>query len=1078
MSEANTVIEAGAGTGKTTRLVKVVLHALLVRRLPLETVVALTFTKKAAGELKERISLSLQEILQTPAIDLLRLKPWWPSPEAASTLDDLKTLAATALSVIDRAEISTIHSFAFSLLKRFPLASGIDPGAEIDDKGLRFDDLFRQEWPRWLTLELAEGSAHEAQWLELLSYVTLFEIEEVARRLADFTVPLEKLPLDDADLPKRLAVLHEETRALIKAHGADLNAGKVATACEEVLGIGAAGEWEKLETLSAETLQYLHKDPGSPMVWSSDVERLVTLQQAAKNVVARGDRVIALLTLRLAPFAALFRTRLLSEGCLTHSALLFLSKELVKTQSQIRERLKETWRLILIDEFQDTDPLQAELLVFLSEKPGHTAPDWRQVTLENGKLFTVGDPKQSIYRFRGADIAVYEDVSRMIVDQGGVQDTLRVNYRSQSQILAGVNTAFETIIQEIPRISPPYIPVESYHPQDPASPLHDVQLWLAISQQEQTVEEAQTTEAEAIAAWIQDHVQQRTLNRRDVALIFRTYSPMDRYIEALRRYDIPFVVESERYFYTTPEVTDFINLLHASDDPSDDLSLVGFLRSPLMGLPDETILRHRQAGTLEQLEGVRWVRRIGERLKREPLTDVMADIFENTFLLELAARSYHGDQTAANLEKLRRLLETLASQGITTMGALLTKLQEFFDDDKLEGENPLADENYDAVKLMTIHKAKGLEFRAVFLPSLHSELIAHRSDAFLYDWRTGALGLRVGTSFCNLDKFFLDEEARRREVAEQNRLLYVAMTRAKEHLVLSGGIHLKSSRKATFLKRLTDAWQIPLAEAVDGLVTYGHFNLTVRRLQKVEAKAEKPGKGETMMTGDIDPKAFAKVWADRTAQRKQAEATIPIKTPTGVIRDTWTVIRDDENTSYSSPTTYHVPLATTSGTGLGTLLHLFLQHWDFSARKCDMPSKLRQLAKNDYDAAIIDRAERILVTFMDSPDFKELQSSDILGREIPFFYEIKPEGVVRDKGPVVRSDPNASPRTTDHLPLTTSLMRGTMDIIYRTKDGTLVVGDYKSGATRAEHDYQAQAYLKAIHHALGEEATFKIISLV
>src|ERR1019366_3615418 len=176
--------------------------------------------------------------------------------------------------------------------------------------------------------------------------------------------------------------------------------------------------------------------------------------------------------------------------------------------------------------------------------------------------------------------------------------------------------------------------------------------------------------------------------------------------------------------------------------------------------------------------------------------------------------SYHGDQTVANLLKLRRLLESFAAEGITTMGLLLEKLEEFFNDDKIEGESPLADENYNVVRLLTIHKAKGLEYPVVFLPSLSSELKSHSSEPFIYDWRTQTMGLTIA-GYSNLDKLLLDEQTRRREAAEENRILYVAMTRARERLVLSGGIHLKSRRKKTYLLRLLEAWNLSL----DGLGT-------------------------------------------------------------------------------------------------------------------------------------------------------------------------------------------------------------------------------------------------------------------
>lgn len=486
----------------------------------------------------------------------------------------------------------------------------------------------------------------------------------------------------------------------------------------------------------------------------------------------------------------------------------------MKEHPSIREALKKHIGFILIDESQDTDPLQLELLVFLAEKEGQTATSLAEVRLAPGKLFVVGDPKQSIYRFRGADIAAYERIGQLLVDQGGRRETLDVNYRSQAQIIQVVNQAFTSIIQAVPEVSPPYVGVSPHHPKNPAHPVQDV-LPVAGGVRRGTIGRRRAGDRGGThrpvdsrgrrVSSVHDHRPpapgspvRRPLLYRDVALIFRTYSPMDRYIEALRRRGIPFAVESERYFFTTPEVTDVLNLLRAADDPSDLRALVGFLRGSLGGLTDEEILKRRQAGTLEDADPVRWLRTLTARLGREPLAEVLASIFDSAFLMELAARSYHGDQTVANLFKLRRLLETFAEEGLTTMGLLLKKLQEFFDDDTVEGESPLADENYNAVRLMTIHKAKGLEYPVVFLPSLHSGLRAHPAPPCQFDWRTQRLGLAV-SGYCNLDKLILDHQTQKREAAEQNRILYVAMTRARERLVLSGGVNLKAAHSTAYL---------------------------------------------------------------------------------------------------------------------------------------------------------------------------------------------------------------------------------------------------------------------------------------
>jgi len=1108
-SHRNLLIEAGAGTGKTTRLVKAMLQALFIRQIPLEAIVALTFTNKAAGELKDRVGHALEDVLTADAIDMLRKKPWWPTPEPILSLTDLQKLAQAATTVLDRSNISTIHSFAFSLLKRFPLAAGIDPEASIDDKGLRFDALFRREWPLWLSVELSAEPPREALWMELLSKLTLSQIEEAARELADFGVPLEKIRIREEDLPKRLEKPHEEARTLVADHSGKLNADKVARACEEILGIGAHGAWKKLDELSTDTLENITASPGNPKAWSEkELARLKMLQAVAKNVLARGDRVIALLTEALEPFCRAFRQTLLREGCLTHSALLYLSRDIVKNFPDIRAALKQTIQMILIDEFQDTDPLQAELLLYLAEKSGHTAQAWDEVQLEDGKLFIVGDPKQSIYRFRGADIAAYERIGKLLVKQGGLQETLEVNYRSQAQIIQVVNQAFDRIISHEPEISPPYAAVAPHHSRDTAHAVQDVEIWLAQSNEAQSVEEAQATEADHAARWIKEAQNQLTVHDpregkrrpllyRDVALIFRSYSPMDRFIEALRRYDIPFAVESERYFFTTPEVTDFINLLRAADDPNDTLSLVGYLRGPLAGLTDGEILRRKNAGTLEEVESVQWLRTITARLGREPLADVLRYIFDHTFLLEMAARSYHGDQTVANLLKLRRLLENFASEGLTTMGLLLKKLEEFFADDKIEGESPLADENYNAVRLLTIHKAKGLEYPVVFLPSLHSGRGSHKASPFVYDWRGQTLGLTIG-GFSNLDKLLLNEQNQRREIAEDDRILYVAMTRARERLVLSGGVNLKANSSKTYLNKLLSAWNLSLENLAEGDIGLNETSIHIKKLPRVTIREEAAKPANTDPLRFVDPATFAKVWRERAEQRKNAEATPLVLTPTSVdivgadprvgpqsqLRPPSRSISASSD-SISEPSDFiSGPTRGAAPTMIGTLIHLFLEHWDFTCEKCSMPALLTRLA-NSYFAqqgllrtplpdpkegklkleetdpmtevvAIVDEAQKILADFIDSEAYDEIKGAEILGREVPFFYTVTP---------------HPSPLTPQ------TIMRGTIDILYRLPSGQTIIGDYKTGQTQQDYTAQKEAYLAALKLSLGEDALFKIISL-
>ena len=1034
----NIVIEASAGTGKTYTLVQTILQALFEKNLPMEALVAMTFTKKAAGEMKERIAAELHKVLDANTVEEAR-----PAAEAmAGSLDQLKDRARKALETIDRAAIGTIHSYAFSLLKRFPMAAGINPGAEVDEKGIHADDLFEMEWPLWLRSQLSTQDSPPPNhrrvrqdvvaetpgtkdWLEVLERITLGDVRALARRLCDFDVPLECLPLK--------------------------------------------GEGE--------------------------------------------NRTLALLTKLLKPFAARFRAKILAEGFLSIDALLVLARDLVARDVRVREILKRQIRLIFVDEFQDTDPLQGEMILFLAEAPGVQAKTWDKVKLEPGKLFIVGDPKQSIYRFRGADISAYKRITELALEQGGERLSLDESYRSHDQIIHVVNAAFSSLMQEKHPISPPYQALQPRRKKD--ADHQDVELRLAASDEPQSSDDALNKEAKDAAAWIAANVTphpnplpqgERGFCFRDIALIFRSTPAMTPFIEELRRRSIPFVVEAERYFYRTPEVTDVLNLLRALEDPRDHIALAGFLRSPLGGFTDKEVVTIKQAGwgplsSPPRKRGSRQgialdsrpphdragfrgndgknhtakifelVKGLQKRVKREPLKSILNHVYEDTYLMELAARSYHKDQTMANLLKLKRLTESFAEEGETTLSGLLRKIDRFMEDDRLEGEYPLADETYDAVRLLTVHKAKGLEFPVVWLPGLHRGRRGNAGGKKLslhYDWSTGRVGLAIGKELKSLDCGALDEDVKAREAAEELRVLYVAMTRAKERLILSGGIHLKRPNKNSFLDQLAGAWKLDLEEIEAGILKIGESTMTISRIESILDHQPLPRPAVSWLD-TLKPAEIAKTWRQREAVYEQGMETKLTITPTSKGRDNVAGGHVSEGPSLPR---YHA--ATPSPVLLGTLIHRFLESWDFTCEKCDMPAKLRRVA-NSYFAGLgllkepfpdpkegdktenppdlvetVEEAQRLLADFIGSEVWEEIKNSEIIGREVPFFYQVK--GAV---------------------------MRGFMDILYRTPDGALVIGDFKTDKEYDEKRYteQAKAYQQAIQLALGEKAEFKLIYL-
>ncbi len=1108
--DRNIVIEASAGTGKTYTLVQTILQALFQKNLPMESLVALTFTKKAAGEMKERIAAELQKIDGATQMEE-RWREWGQS------LETLQTRAREALETIDRAAIGTIHSYAFSLLKRFPLDAGISPDAEVDEKGIRSDDLFEVEWPMWLRHELRSQKSdvkdeRQAQWLQVLEKAPLGKIRELARRLCDLDIPLDALPLSEKNLKADIKPFYDDVRKLLIGKPVSVKSTRIAKACEEILGsvINGAGNSPSQilpGTVPSNNLKEkgtpatagnddLSETPGVTKDWPEDeVRQLKVIRLIALNLAVMGDKTLVLLTGLLKPFIVRFRRRLTAEGYLSNNALLVLARDLVAKELKVRETLKRQIRIIFIDEFQDTDPLQGELLLFLSELPGDSAKSWDKVRLEPGKLFIVGDPKQSIYLFRGADIGAYARITQMVLDQGGERRLLEESYRSHERIIHAVNAAFAPLIMEKPPISPAYQALIPRRKSEDAD-RHLVELRLASSQEPQSSDDALEKEAEDAASWIATAVAATRWTYKDVALVFRSTPAMTPFIEKLRAQNIPFVVEGERYFYRTPEVTDVLNLLRTLDDSANRISLVGFLRSPLGGFNDAELALLQQKNGLrlekplpKELDGAAhhgaWelLQSLRRRTKHEPLKSVLNHVYEETYLLELAARSYHRDQTLANLMKLRRLMESFAEEGETSLSGLLTKIDRFMEDDRLEGESPLADDSYDAVRLLTIHKAKGLEFPVVWLPGLHRNAGGNPDTTKVkarYDWSSERLGISLAGKARNIGDFVLEAELGAREEAEDARVLYVAMTRARDHLILSGGVcnvgRSKQPAKGSFLSQLAGAWKLDLDSLPQGDLTLGEGVLTVHHITpKTDSPAVATGEGDWLKT--LEPIKIAQKWKEREKVRDEVMETRLVMTPSTLASDQWTV---------NSGQTDHLPLTTDHSppTLLGTLVHRFLEAWDFQCEKCDMPAKLRQIANsyfseqgllvmpfpdpkdaeapNDNPAeltATVGEAQKLLADFIGSDAWGEIKGSRILGREVPFFYSIQPS-----------SHPTLA---------SASLMRGAVDILYRLPSGQLIIGDYKTDRTQDDDRYTAQgkAYEEAVTRALGEKATFKTIYL-
>ncbi|MEQ1919945.1 MAG: 3'-5' exonuclease, partial [Elusimicrobiota bacterium] len=392
-----------------------------------------------------------------------------------------------------------------------------------------------------------------------------------------------------------------------------------------------------------------------------------------------------------------------------------------------REELKRRFAAILVDEFQDTDPLQGELLLYLSEAPGRSSSSWREVVPAPGRLFVVGDPKQSIYRFRGADIAAYEGFIARLHAGGALACDLTANFRSVPGVVGPVNDVFSRVMRAEAGVQPGYKGILPAKPEKAGSGVRIVAVIDPAGEADAAA--CQRTEA----AWVAGRIlSEPSRPLKEFAVLLRSSSALPAFLDAFKRAGIPYAVEIERHFYGAPEVSDLLNLLRALDDPDDRIAVSGLLRSPLAALSDDGLLSLARADALDYrkdppvrslpederraaarlFEGLRSLR---ARAGRAPLGELVAAALSETRLPELAARAYHGQQTVSNLLKLQRMAAEASESRGATLKDFVAEVQESARESRREGESPLADERLEAVRIMSVHKSKGLEFPVVFV---------------------------------------------------------------------------------------------------------------------------------------------------------------------------------------------------------------------------------------------------------------------------------------------------------------------------------------------------------------------------
>ena len=874
-----------------------------------------------------------------------------------------------AVDDLDQASIQTLHSFAGSLLRERPLEAGLPPGFNVRDE-IEAEVAFEKKWSEWLDGALDDPEAQESLRPALEQGMTLRHIREIADR---FHKNYDLLVDVTFDMPSEQATEGERDAVLVPV----------------------------LELVRRFALDYAHERKAAGEVEFQD--------------------------------------------------LLVLARDLLRNSLPARDHFRERYSHILIDEVQDTDPLQAELAMYLAEDVSGSAEssdrpnDWRDVRPAVGKLFIVGDPKQSIYRFRRADI---QQVDQMRMAVGGSNVKLTQNFRSLPPVINWVNHVFAQWMKE-GKSQAEYSPLDAVSVHGEPPPVR--YMGGAIGG---NIGDVRRQEADAVARTIRTAVEEgwqvrsedlgpetRPAKYQDVCVLMPSRLGLDALEFAFETAGIPYRLDSAGLIYESQEARDLLNCLGAIDDPTDQVSVVAALRSPALACSDADLLDFVESGgQFDYLadddtpsgyatDALAILRDFHGRRRWMSPAALIEEFVRERRLMELAldARQWRG-----RWMRYRFLIDrarAFAASGETSLRAYLAWTARQREEQARARETAVPESDEDAVRVMTVHGAKGLEFPILVLAGLNSSG-TRGPGAVLFDHKGGRVEVKVGSresSFQTAGYEDLAESDKTREQEQDVRLMYVAATRARDHLIVSlyrnsRGKNSPAARFEEFMEGAGYLW-----EPFDS--------------SKVE---ERPSPDSPVAIGTSDTPAARDQWAKERSAVYAARSRPFSAAATRLAQEA-----KDEQDIPDEPWRRG-----RAGTSIGRAVHAVLQVVDLRTG-----NGLEDIAKAQAAAEGVpgraDDIARLVRRALDSPLVKRALESGRWWRETPV------AGPVGD-----------------------GIVEGFIDLLFKEEDGFVIV-DYKTDAlgsdeeierAMARYRLQGGGYALALSRATG--ATVKDVSFL
>ena len=1040
--DTNILVSAGAGTGKTRVLVERILHILKNNKAGISELLVLTFTDKAANEIKVRLSERLRDM----GLERARRE-------------------------LEQAAIGTFHGFATRLLKEHPVESGVDPDFRVIENERA--DLLKDE----IVTTVLETSFQESdEAFQLVRYLgetavrsAILKLFATARHEGKmFSVFFEENDLKRNALLERAEkeILRECERLIPKLSG-ELDE----TAWSRFVK-NQQWDWNTLSDFREWKGSYSSKRKEGWKEWRVLADELAALRMEPLAVPWRAH--LENLALR---FETAYESQKQEENGLDFDDLqiravnLFLDPR--PAMRKIRDRYQQRFKFILVDEFQDTNYLQTRFVDLLSS---------------GSNVFVVGDFKQSIYGFRGAEPGIFlarETQSRE--DPGWIRVPLTENFRSRAALLKTLNEIFRELWDE------DQFPFEALSARAEPDPRHEgqvpVEILVTHLDPGEEKAHARIREALAIAGRLKDLHEKEGVPYGDMALLFRGMTMSGIYEYAMKVFDIPYFIVAGRGFYAQPEIRDLANFLTHLEKPLLDIPLAASLRSPLFHVTDSTLFwlsRWAKTGDernplAEALKEKRYekIPEISQEQKKSlaefsALADELRGLKDRISLAELIDKTLErtgyelsilatpgGARRYANVKKLMAMVREHESFDRMPLARFLVMMERLEVQEVRESEAQISAEGEESVRMMTIHGAKGLEFPVVVVADLGARGGGQESKAVVAHANEGyALRLMNGVTRAAEEPFSyrkLDEKITAREREERKRLFYVACTRAKSRLFLSGVHEVRKNPKNRYGDMLTwmdwvmtigEKLGIPKASDHDrtpGFVKKNADNFreqmerTLKELVPAEGEPlpEKTGLVTTILKSvDLpvsayvlfvkDPLAF---WRAYQIGWKTTGGDVEGRVPSGT--------DDEESVALDFP-------PSPDPRDFGTAMHAFLECFDIRHPEKYLEEEALDRFFKRLGGEAVPKARNILKKFFSTPLFRKLQAARKVEREIDF--------VLNERR---------------------GLIHGKLDILFQDAEGAWHVLDFKTAegdaatARTSGYDLQIELYALAVHRILG-----------